>query len=571
MLEAATIERYVRPLGYKLEVHPVEQVQDLDLLEDTDRATFQVKALGKRQGGLHGGCIFQMSLPLPDQHGAYTIDDLRCMLVREAIVDYVNSPLLGPPKHIFRDRRRVACMLLTQALSRALGPFHITGEPPTDQQVQISIEAAFKPSGRSPVRLVPDNPIGQEDLKSVVYVWPPDHGLDTTQRLYQEAWWNALDPASTPGSEKANVAFRLAHGARVESGQVHRGSSPFCTTIQHYHLPVCYTPRRTHIARSAYCGTLPLVDPETPLVGNPGLPGKHLFTAIMNLPSYTGDDAIVVSQSAARKMTAIRTLRERVFLSGEFHVKIKVGDVIGPGDPLVEAEEGTRYPRRIQRSATVTSVSLCPSSYMGTRCLRLTATLSYEASLADGDKVITRNAVKGVVRVLPDDRMPHLQDGTPLEMVLSPESVVNRRAMGVFWEMMATEHRLNGGEVLVDHFDPRPTFPQLVAEGYGAKQQLFLDHEKLPYMTYCGHLFLLRLDKIAAELVSVCRGEDCFTGMRTRINNARMSGQKRDLAKAQAMFGRGLVKNFIALTKNNASGAYALQETLKVLGAVQEG
>jgi hypothetical protein len=57
--------------------------------------------------------------------------------------------------------------------------------------------------------------------------------------------------------------------------------------------------------------------------------------------------------------------------------------------------------------------------------------LSCPEPLEPGDKVSNRHGIKAVVsRVLPDNEMPHLADGTPIELVFSLSGVPTRWAMG---------------------------------------------------------------------------------------------------------------------------------------------
>ena len=57
--------------------------------------------------------------------------------------------------------------------------------------------------------------------------------------------------------------------------------------------------------------------------------------------------------------------------------------------------------------------------------------LSYEAPLEPGDKLSNRHGTKGVVaRILPDAAMPHLRDGTPVELVFGSAGLHTRMNFG---------------------------------------------------------------------------------------------------------------------------------------------
>jgi hypothetical protein len=57
--------------------------------------------------------------------------------------------------------------------------------------------------------------------------------------------------------------------------------------------------------------------------------------------------------------------------------------------------------------------------------------LAYPHALEPGDKLSNRHGTKGVVsRILPDDQMPHLADGTPVELIVSFMSLPSRLNFG---------------------------------------------------------------------------------------------------------------------------------------------
>src|SRR5437763_11476225 len=55
--------------------------------------------------------------------------------------------------------------------------------------------------------------------------------------------------------------------------------------------------------------------------------------------------------------------------------------------------------------------------------------------LSVGDKMAGRHGNKGVIaRILPEDDMPYLEDGTPVEIVLNPLGVPSRMNVGQILE-----------------------------------------------------------------------------------------------------------------------------------------
>lgn len=58
-----------------------------------------------------------------------------------------------------------------------------------------------------------------------------------------------------------------------------------------------------------------------------------------------------------------------------------------------------------------------------------------EARLSVGDKLTGRHGNKGVVgRIVPRDELPHLEDGTPVDVVLNPHGVISRMNLGQLFE-----------------------------------------------------------------------------------------------------------------------------------------
>ncbi|GHO85603.1 hypothetical protein [Dictyobacter formicarum] len=61
--------------------------------------------------------------------------------------------------------------------------------------------------------------------------------------------------------------------------------------------------------------------------------------------------------------------------------------------------------------------------------------LDYPRAVEPGDKLSNRHGIKGVVsRIVPDEQMPHLADGTPVELVYNVASLHVHQSFGVVWE-----------------------------------------------------------------------------------------------------------------------------------------
>src|SRR5258708_34277257 len=61
--------------------------------------------------------------------------------------------------------------------------------------------------------------------------------------------------------------------------------------------------------------------------------------------------------------------------------------------------------------------------------------IAMKRKLSVGDKMAGRHGNKGVIaRILPDEDMPYLADGTPVEIVLNPPGVPSRMNVGKILE-----------------------------------------------------------------------------------------------------------------------------------------
>ena len=62
--------------------------------------------------------------------------------------------------------------------------------------------------------------------------------------------------------------------------------------------------------------------------------------------------------------------------------------------------------------------------------------IEYINAMKVGDKASNRFGTKGLIKmILPDDKMPKLPDGTPLEMIVGPESVMSRKNVAIVYEL----------------------------------------------------------------------------------------------------------------------------------------
>ncbi len=90
--------------------------------------------------------------------------------------------------------------------------------------------------------------------------------------------------------------------------------------------------------------------------------------------------------------------------------------------------------------------------------------VAMKRKLSVGDKMAGRHGNKGVIaRILPDEDMPYLDDGTPVEIVLNPLGVPSRMNVGQIlethlgwagWKMGEKDHQAAGGELASSRSHP---------------------------------------------------------------------------------------------------------------------
>lgn len=227
--------------------------------------------------------------------------------------------------------------------------------------------------------------------------------------------------------------------------------------------------------------------------------GKNLRVGIVPYRGYSMDDAIVVSQSAANKLTSVHTYTKELQEDGDnlridrdqfvsmFPTKFtkdqldkldekglpKVGTLIEKGDPLILAT----------RPKTISSKSMDLSNLSRVnRVLRTDASeiwdhedpaevldtvitkdgvrkviLSSKSPAKVGDKIAMRSGQKDIIsKIIPDDKMLRGEDGKPLEILLNPQSLPSRANTALVYEILGGKIAEKLGKKLVVPAVPPP-------------------------------------------------------------------------------------------------------------------
>lgn len=225
--------------------------------------------------------------------------------------------------------------------------------------------------------------------------------------------------------------------------------------------------------------------------------GKNLLTAFMFYKGYNYEDAIVISESASKKLTSLHVIEiecdvmtdEKTINRNEKQIidylddngVIKVGAEVKPHTILVGKLKSLRkrvitdsLERLMNLIEKVLDVDadyinksfIAPEGVYGkvievNRIPRVRkSTIKIEKEIYTnytivikilserparvGDKLANRHGNKGVIsKILPDDDMPHMEDGTPVEVILNPLGVFNRMNVGQLLEMHLSWNVMN--------------------------------------------------------------------------------------------------------------------------------
>lgn len=514
-------------------------------------------------------------VPFPSSRdGVFSWGDRERVVVSRCYPDITAEP--GTQKWLFDRPARVLVRELQVIFAGALRDFYFTGNHPSSEGIRSRIARLFTSSKWCPV--LPEGSTGRKSLRELVYMDLPET-IDLDVLRFPEQLFGILDPCSTSNGDKINRVYRLCQGVVVKKdGSAVPSGMDFCSTLADNAIGIDLVPHRINTLRTAFESALDLVNPEKPWVAGEmhDLPGVHLDTALMDLKWWTWEDCIAMSETAARRMRAVRRVQEVVETFGPLELKVGEGDPVLPGGHVLGiglCREGKRRvftASKTRHNGWVERITASQTHLLGRPAIRYRFHIVAHIDARTGDKVTTRAGTKGVLKVLPDEMMPMREDGKRLDCCLSPVNVVGRRAVLALWEMMANKRQSGENERIVfPHLSQlhslKPTFRQLVAWGFGAKEQLWLRRAPLPERTFTGPLYFVRLDKVAREIASVQSGKRPKNHHDIPVDSARLSGQRRDLSKAMAMASRNLHGFLEHTIREDVSGTEHVRSVASVL------
>jgi DNA-directed RNA polymerase beta subunit len=193
-------------------------------------------------------------------------------------------------------------------------------------------------------------------------------------------------------------------------------------------------------------------------------PGRNLRVAYLAGEGLTYDDSVAISESAAKKLSSEHQYKHSLDLGDEVHSTktndyraiygdrfskaqydkldesgtVQVGQTINPGDPVMVAigkRQGraqgalTNGPKSLYTD--ISQVWDHPQPGVVTDVARTRSGVkvtvkSYEP-MSVGSKLSGQYGNKGVVsKIIPDDQMPHDEDGRPMDVLMAPTGIITR-------------------------------------------------------------------------------------------------------------------------------------------------
>jgi len=223
--------------------------------------------------------------------------------------------------------------------------------------------------------------------------------------------------------------------------------------------------------------------------------GANLRTGYFVYKGLTFEDGVVVSESAAKKLTSlhkydlrletdktVRTGLNRLLAQFPEQIKavhdrtkydedgvVKPGALLQPDELAVAAVREAQYHAdydyaRLHKALSHrwSDASICWDGAVPGKVLDVVKTPSFirvvvatEEPAQIGDKISARHGNKAILAcVLPDGEMPHTADGKPLDLLMSPAALPGRVNPGQLYEAAAGEVAQKTGKTyLVDNFE----------------------------------------------------------------------------------------------------------------------
>lgn len=191
---------------------------------------------------------------------------------------------------------------------------------------------------------------------------------------------------------------------------------------------------------------------------------------------------------------------------------------------------------------------------------RIQVEVAYLRKILVGDKLAGRHGNKGVIaKILPEEEMPFLEDGTPVDIILNPLSVASRMNIGQILEThLAFAAKKLGYQAITPDFDgasEQDIKTELKKAGLpeDGKVQLFDGRTGLPFQerVTVGYMYIMKLIHMAEDKIHMRSiGPYSLITQQPLGGKAQFGGQRFGEMEVWALEGYG--------------AAYALQEMLTI-------
>lgn len=577
------LETNLSARGFRISVFKDERTpEDVDTsesnIEENDSKRYLIEVGGSTGAG-YRKCRLSLSLPVFSDNGIYEINGVKRAIVKRVRQDFSNI-LAAQKAYVVDDWVKVLTFNLSNIMSNALENFYYNGIEPPENILQDKVDKFLKTDYIC--QRIPDSAIAESSIPETIYFKDVvTDGLDVESRKFPEELAGLVDYASTGAGDNINKSYRLVKGTVVDKTnknklKMNEDGNLFCSTIQNNAIGIEYNPNRVHLLRAQFEQALRVENTEIPYIRAEDnmLEGMHFNTAVMNLGHKTYEDAIVFSESAAARFKAIRKHYVRVNTSNNVDLRVSIGNTVSSHTPILEEVDVDNniidhYCPKLSVSGKVVAVNTYQSSSYGRDTEKTVVEIEESVALMPGDKITTRGGIKGVAIISPDHKMPHLMSNgelVPVDVCISIKCVYNRRSVVTLWEMAANRYAVDNqvSNLISKPFDEPVTYEWLMNNGYGDMTQLYMKGKELPNKTYVNPLFFMRNDKIASDILAYNGDKQQVTINGTPVGNARVSGQRLDMANRENIRFKGF-HNIAAALSARAKGRAHVMHTLNAL------
>jgi hypothetical protein len=307
--------------------------------------------------------------------------------------------------------------------------------------------------------------------------------------------------------------------------------------------------------------------------------GTNLRVAFMPWKGMNFEDAITISETAAKKLSTEKMYKHRLPVSdntefskksfmGKFPSKFtkeqmktigdngvaKKGTVLREGDPMIVAlRQNDPKPGSLGRKTKTALMETWDHKYegvvVGTDIGDKHATVYTRANLPmkTGDKMSNRYAAKGVVNVLPDNEMPLDAEGNPVDVVANSLGIISRvNPMQIVEAMAGKLARKTGKPEVIDAFsevDMIELYEQKLKDAGVAPNESLYDPatgREIPEVLV-GDSFFYRLMHLAEDK-GRGRGTGAVTGEDTPLRGGKSGAKQMGGLHTSALVSHGAMK-----------------------------